>query len=51
MAPARSQGNRESEATKKNYYASNRKNVVIDVTEIDQSLKGEDDYIELEDAN
>jgi hypothetical protein len=45
---ARSQGNRESEATRKNHYSPNRKidspvrkNVVVDVTEIDQSLRGE----------
>lgn len=47
----RSQGNRESEATRKNYYQPNKRNVVIDVTEIDQSLLGEEDYVELEEAS
>lgn len=36
-----------SQATKKNHYAQNRKNVVVDITEIDQSLHGDED-IELE---
>lgn len=38
-AELKSQGNRESQATKKNY---RRKNVVVDVSQIDRSLEGED---------
>lgn len=55
---AKSQGNRESEATRRNYYSparknepANRRNVVVDVTEVDQSLRGEEDYAELEEAS